>query len=41
MLQLDPAKRITAFKALDHPYFKQDPPANSYETMPKFPSMNE
>ncbi len=41
MLHLDPSKRITAFKALDHPYFKEDPPANPPGQMPSFPCMNE
>mmetsp|Transcript_20555 Transcript_20555/g.39651 ORF Transcript_20555/g.39651 Transcript_20555/m.39651 type:complete len:205 (+) Transcript_20555:507-1121(+) len=38
MLTYDPCKRITAEKALAHPYFTESPKAITYELMPSFPS---
>eukprot|EP00472_Partenskyella_glossopodia_P006305 CAMPEP_0197523702 /NCGR_PEP_ID=MMETSP1318-20131121/8583_1 /TAXON_ID=552666 /ORGANISM="Partenskyella glossopodia, Strain RCC365" /LENGTH=344 /DNA_ID=CAMNT_0043076479 /DNA_START=1 /DNA_END=1035 /DNA_ORIENTATION=- len=37
MLTYDPCKRITAEKALEHPYFMESPKAITYELMPSFP----
>ena len=41
MLTYDPNKRITATKALKHPWFEEMPPAQDQELMPTFPPMNE
>eukprot|EP00468_Gymnochlora_sp_CCMP2014_P000290 CAMPEP_0167744112 /NCGR_PEP_ID=MMETSP0110_2-20121227/2398_1 /TAXON_ID=629695 /ORGANISM="Gymnochlora sp., Strain CCMP2014" /LENGTH=350 /DNA_ID=CAMNT_0007628573 /DNA_START=76 /DNA_END=1128 /DNA_ORIENTATION=+ len=38
MLTYDPCKRITAEKALSHPYFKEAPKPITYEMMPTFPT---
>jgi cell division cycle 2-like len=38
LLTLDPAKRISAADALNHPYFKEDPKPKHPEFFPSFPS---
>jgi len=38
LLTLDPAKRISAAEALQHPYFKEDPKPKHPEFFPSFPS---
>mmetsp|Transcript_2999 Transcript_2999/g.6998 ORF Transcript_2999/g.6998 Transcript_2999/m.6998 type:complete len:359 (-) Transcript_2999:441-1517(-) len=37
LLTYDPCKRITAEKALEHPYFSESPKAITYEMMPSWP----
>ncbi|XXQ36151.1 Cyclin-dependent kinase 2 like protein [Plasmodiophora brassicae] len=41
MLELDPAKRITAAEILKHPYFTSYPPAVLPEQVPRFTPSNE
>ncbi|KCV68294.1 CMGC/CDK protein kinase [Fonticula alba] len=38
LLTYDPAKRLTARDALNHPYFSEDPPAISPSLFPRLPS---
>ncbi|KAH7818593.1 putative Cyclin-dependent kinase [Monocercomonoides exilis] len=40
LLCLDPAKRITAKEALNHPYFRESPIAKSASMMPSYPPTN-
>jgi len=40
MLTYDPSKRITAQKALNHPYFTEPPFPTTAEMMPTFPSQS-
>lgn len=41
MLTYDPTKRITAAKALQHPYFQESPKAKDPDLMPTWPSSHE
>lgn len=41
MLILNPEKRITASKALQDPWFKEEPLPAKFEDMPKFKPLNE
>eukprot|EP01116_Phalansterium_solitarium_P002739 TRINITY_DN1295_c0_g1_i1.p1 TRINITY_DN1295_c0_g1~~TRINITY_DN1295_c0_g1_i1.p1 ORF type:complete len:511 (+),score=123.95 TRINITY_DN1295_c0_g1_i1:109-1533(+) len=41
MLTYDPKQRITAAEALEHPYFKEHPRAQSTDFMPTFPASND
>jgi cell division cycle 2-like protein len=40
LLTYDPSKRITAEKALQHPYFREKPLPKSPDMMPTFPSQS-
>jgi len=40
-LTYDPAKRITAAEALNHPYFSESPPPKDTALMPTWPAMHE
>jgi cell division cycle 2-like protein len=37
----DPAKRLTAVEALNHPFFKESPPPKDPALMPTWPSVHE
>ena len=41
LLEYDPCKRITAEKALKHPYFTEKPRPITYDMMPTFPTIKE
>ncbi|KRX00029.1 Protein kinase-like domain [Pseudocohnilembus persalinus] len=41
LLALDPARRITAAKALEHPWFKKMPLPQQTDLMPTFPDSND
>jgi len=41
LLSLDPAKRLTAAEALNHPWFAEQPTATAKHFMPTFPSAHE
>lgn len=41
MLEYDPAKRITAQEALEHPFFEESPRPQHPSMMPTFPSRAE
>ena len=38
MLTLDPNQRLSAREALNHPYFREEPPPKPHHLMPTFPS---
>jgi len=38
---MDPKKRVTAEKALLHPWLRKDPQPQSIDLMPTFPALNE
>eukprot|EP00455_Lapot_gusevi_P034871 TRINITY_DN3858_c0_g1_i4.p1 TRINITY_DN3858_c0_g1~~TRINITY_DN3858_c0_g1_i4.p1 ORF type:complete len:154 (-),score=46.60 TRINITY_DN3858_c0_g1_i4:85-546(-) len=40
LMTYDPAKRMTAAQALDHPYFQEKPLPQQPEMMPTFPSLS-